>query len=145
MVEQLNTANHNHYPYILYFSVPDDFKTIWTRKNGLLWKEVTTTYICLAHFESKCFSARKRINFETAVIVSPAEDAAHTNALGEHDYAAAAPDTEVADVDQAAATTAQSQVAADHDYAAGNLDTEVAAAQTVQRFTCFFVKLFLYI
>ena len=53
MVEQLNTANHNHYPYILYFSVPDDFKTIWTRKNGLersdnyihmfgtFWKQVT--------------------------------------------------------------------------------------------------------
>ena len=98
----------------------------------MVWKEVTTTYICSAHFESKCFSARKRINFETAVIVSPAEDAAHTNVLGEHDYAAAPPGTEVTDVDQAAATTAQSQVAADHDYAAGNLDTEVAAAQTVQ-------------
>ena len=42
------------------------------RRNGLLWKEVKTTYICSLHFVSKCFPARKRINFETgiAVIVS---------------------------------------------------------------------------
>ena len=50
----------------IFFSVPDDFKTIWTRRNGLLWNEVKTTYICSLHFVSKCFSARKRINFETA-------------------------------------------------------------------------------
>ena len=73
---------HNHYPYFLYFSVPDDFNTIWTRRNGLLWKEVKTTYIY------KFFSARKRIYFETAVIVSNSRNQETVAALASAEDAA---------------------------------------------------------
>ena len=40
---------------MIFFSVPEEFKTIWTRDNGLTWKDVKRTYICSLHLESKCF------------------------------------------------------------------------------------------
>ena len=52
---------------IFFFSVPEEFKTVWTRDNKLRWKDVKRTFICNLHFEAKFFIFEKKLDYKNAV------------------------------------------------------------------------------
>ena len=54
------------------FSVPESCRDLWTRSNGLQWKNVKKLLICSLHFESSSFSG-KRLQYDKAVLKTPSD------------------------------------------------------------------------